>query len=337
MNIKEGIEKITKRQNLNEEEMIECMREIMDGKATSAQIASFITALRMKGETVDEITGAVKVMREKCIRIKSLSNVVLDTCGTGGDSAHTANISTISAFVAAGAGITVAKHGNRSVSSRCGSADVLKELNVNIEATPEVIERCLNEIGIAFIFAPLFHPAMKYAIGPRREIGIRTIFNLLGPLTNPAGAKFQLLGVYDPSLTDTIARVLQRFDSERAMVVHGEGLDEITVTGATKVSELKNGNVLNYLIDPTKFGLKKYPLYSIKGGEPAENARIMLGVLKGEESPVFYATLLNAGAAIMIAGVAEDIKEGIERATESIKSGKALEKLNKLIELTNKK
>lgn len=337
MNIKEGIEKIIKRQNLNEQEMIECMREIMDGKATPAQIASFITALRMKGETVDEITGAAKVMREKCIRIKPLSRVVLDTCGTGGDSAHTANISTISAFVAAGAGIAVAKHGNRSVSSRCGSADVLKELKVNIETTPEVTERCLNEIGITFIFAPLFHPAMKHAIGPRREIGIRTLFNILGPLTNPAGAKFQLLGVYDPSLTDTLARVLQRFESKRAMVVHGDSLDEITITGTTKVSELKDGNVLNYLIDPEKSGLKKYPLASIKGGEPVENAKIMLSVLKGEEGPVADATLFNAGAAIMIAGVASDIKEGIEKARESIKSGKALEKLDKLIRLTNQK
>ncbi len=337
MNIKEGIEKVTGRQNLTEEEMIDCMREIMEGNATPAQIASFITALRMKGETVDEITGAVRVMREKCIRIKPTSEVILDTCGTGGDSQHTANISTISAFVAAGAGITVAKHGNRSVSSRCGSADVLKELNVNIETTPEVTERCLNEIGIAFIFAPLFHPAMKHAIGPRREIGIRTIFNILGPLTNPAGAKFQLLGVYDPSLTDILALVLERFESKRAMVVHGDGLDEITITGTTKVSELKDGRVLNYLIDPQKFGLKRYPVDSIKGGDPAENAKIMLSVLRGEEGPVTDATLLNAGAAIMIAGMASDMKEGIERARESIKSGKALEKLNKLIEFTNQK
>lgn len=335
MNIKDGIEKIIKHQNLNEQEMTECMREIMEGKATPAQIASFITALRMKGETVDEITGAANVMREKCIKIKSESSVVLDTCGTGGDSAGTVNISTISAFVVAGAGIAVAKHGNRSVSSKCGSADVLKELKVNIETKPEVAERCLNEIGITFIFAPLFHPAMKHAIGPRREIGIRTIFNILGPLTNPAGAKYQLLGVYDPSLTDILAHVLQRFGSKHAMVVHGDGLDEITITGTTKVSELKDGKVLNYIIDPEKFGLRKYPLSSIKGGEPTENAKTMLNVLKGEDGPVTDATLLNAGAAIMIAGVAENIKEGIERAKESIKSGKALEKLNKLIQLTN--
>jgi anthranilate phosphoribosyltransferase len=335
MNIKEGIEKLIRRQNLNEQEMIECMREIMDGNTTPAQIASFITALRMKGETVDEITGAARVMREKCIRIKPSSDVVLDTCGTGGDFAHTVNISTLSAFVAAGAGIVVAKHGNRSVTSKCGSADVLKELKVNIETTPEVAERCLNEIGIAFIFAPLFHPAMKHAIGPRREIGIRTIFNILGPLTNPAGAKYQLLGVYDPALTDTLAHVLKRFESKRAMVVHGDGLDEITITGTTKASELKDGKVLNYLIDPEKFGLKKYPLAFIKGGEPAENAKIMLNVLKGENGPATDATLLNAGAAIMIAGAAKDMQEGMERARESIRSGRALEKLNKLIHLTN--
>lgn len=334
MNIREGIERVIRRQNLNEEEMTVCMREIMDGKATDAQIASFITALRMKGETVEEISGAVRVMREKCIKINPSSRVVLDTCGTGGDAQHTVNISTISAFVCAGAGITVAKHGNRSVSSKCGSADVLKELGVNIEAPPEIAERCLNEIGIAFIFAPLYHPAMKFAIGPRREIGIRTIFNILGPLTNPAGAKFQLLGVYDPSLTDTLAHVLKRFESTRAMVVHGDGLDEITITGITKVSELKEKKVLNYIIDPERFGFKRYPVSALKGGDPQENAKIMLRVLQGEDGPATHATLLNAGAGIMIGGLAEDMKEGIERAKESIKSGKALEKLKKLIELT---
>jgi len=334
MDIKEGIEKIVLRQNLTESEMSDCMREIMDGRATQAQIAAFITALRMKGETVDEISGAVRVMREKSIKIHTEQKVVLDTCGTGGDSAHTANISTISAFVASGAGITVAKHGNRSVSSRCGSADVLKALGVNIEASPEIVERCLNEIGIAFIFAPIFHPAMKHAIGPRREIGIRTIFNILGPLTNPAGARFQLLGVYDPGLTDVLAMVLQRFGSERAMVVHGDGLDEISISGNTKVSELKDGKVQNYLLDPERYGFKKRPIVSIKGGEPEENAKIMLSVLRGEESPVYDATLMNAGAAIMIAGRANNFKEGIEMAKESIRSGKAMEKLNKLIQFT---
>lgn len=337
MDIKTGIEKIVRRENLTEDEMAWIMGEIMDGKATPAQIASFITALRMKGERVDEITGAVRVMREKCIKIKPKDDHVLDTCGTGGDSSHTVNISTISAIVAAGAGITVAKHGNRSVSSKCGSADVLVELGVKIDLPPERVEKCLNEIGIAFIYAPLFHPAMKHAIGPRREIGIRTIFNILGPLTNPAGAKYQLLGVYNPNLTDTIAIVLSRFKSLRAMVVHGDGLDELTISGVSKVSELKDGRVTNYILDPESYGIKKSSIDKIKGGEPAENAKIFLGVLKGEEGPVFDAVLLNAGAAIMIAGAAGDIKEGIERARESIKSGKALQKLTDLIRFTNGK
>jgi len=337
MTIREAIAKVALFESLSSSEMTAVMHEIMDGVATPSQVASFVTALRMKGETVDEIVGAVTVMREKCVRIRPAHPVVLDTCGTGGDSANTVNISTISAVVAAGAGVMVAKHGNRAVSSRCGSADVLKELGVNIECPPDIVERCINEIGIGFIFAPLFHPAMKHAIGPRREIGIRTIFNILGPLTNPAGARYQLLGVYDSKLTGILAEVLRRFDSERAIVVNGDGLDEITITGRTEISELKNGKVNSYSVSPVDFGIKEQSLSALAGGDPAYNARIMLDTLRGEPGPIKDAVILNAGSALYVAGAAGDIKQGMEQAEGSIRSGRALLKLNQMVQLTNKK
>ncbi len=253
--IKEAISKVVDGENLTEEEAIATMNEIMSGEATPAQIASFITALRLKGETIEEITGCARVMREKATRISTNHPLVVDTCGTGGDGAHTFNISTTAAFVVAGAGVPVAKHGNRSVSSSCGSADVLKALGVNIEVEPDVVSNCINEIGIGFLFAPLLHGAMKYAIGPRREIGIRTIFNILGPLTNPASAQAQVLGVYDGSLTEPLAQVLNNLGSTRVFVVHGEdGLDEITTTTNTRISELADGVVRTYTLSPTEFG-----------------------------------------------------------------------------------
>ena len=241
--IKEAIANVVERKNLTEDEMVSVMREIMEGEATPAQIAAFITSLRMKGETVDEITGAARVMREKALKVKTKASVVIDTCGTGGDESFTFNISTAAAFVAAGAGLTVAKHGNRSVSSKSGSADVLKSLGVNIEAEVQKVEECLDSIGIGFLFAPLMHSAMKYAAPVRREIGIRTIFNILGPLTNPAGAQYQVLGVYRSELTEVLANVLKNLGSARALVVSGnDGLDEMTLTTETKVTELKNGD-----------------------------------------------------------------------------------------------
>ena len=335
--IKEAIAKVVEKKDLREDEMVSVMREIMEGEATPAQIAAFITALRMKGETVDEITGAARVMREKALKVKTRASVVVDTCGTGGDESFTFNISTAAAFVAAGAGLTVAKHGNRSVSSKSGSADVLKSLGVNIEAEVQKVEECLDSIGIGFLFAPLMHGAMKYAAPVRREIGIRTIFNILGPLTNPAGARYQVLGVYRSELTEVLANVLKNLGSTRAFVVSGnDGLDEMTLTSETKVSELKDGKVKTYSIKPEEFGMTRCKLFELQGGEPDDNARIISAILKGDKGPKRDVVVLNAAAAIVASGMAKDIKEGIKLAEEAIDSGKALEKLEKLIEITNK-
>ncbi len=348
--IREAIEKVVKRANLSEEDMRRVFEEIMSGQATYSQIGAFVTALRMKGETVDEITGAAKVMREKAIHIhtgRSLVDIdrddinideetVVDTCGTGGSGTNTFNISTTVAFVVAGAGLKVAKHGNRSASSECGSADVLEAMGVKLEVGPDLVQRCVMEIGIGFMYAPLFHSAMKYAIVPRKEIGIRTIFNLLGPLSNPANATSQVMGVYDARLTETMARVLKNLGTKRAFVVYGmDTLDEITITGRTRVTELKNGRVRTYYVTPEKFGMLRAPLESIKGGDAGENAGIVLSVLKGERGPRRDVVLLNAAAALVSGFKAKDIKEGISIASEAIDSGRALGKLLKLIEITN--
>lgn len=334
--IKKAIAKIVEGVDLLEEEAIKVMNEIVNGECTSAQIGSFITALRIKGEKVEELTGFVKVMREKALHIKVKESLVVDTCGTGGDGFSTFNISTIAAFVAAGAGVTIAKHGNRAVSSLCGSADVLKELGVNIESSKEQVEKCINEIGIGFLFAPLFHQAMKYAIGPRREIGIRTVFNIIGPLTNPAGANACILGVYKEELTELLAKVLLNLNVNHAFVVFGkDGLDEISISFETKVSEAKNGKIETYTINPEDFGIKRVHLSEIKGGIPAENAEILKRILKGEKGPRRDIVLLNAAAAIVVGEKAKTLKEGIEIAKISIDSGKALQKLNLLIEYTN--
>ncbi|MBI5467494.1 MAG: anthranilate phosphoribosyltransferase, partial [Deltaproteobacteria bacterium] len=305
--------------------------------ASPAQIGSFITALRMKGETVAEITGAARVMREKATRIEAPGDNVVDTCGTGGDESMTFNISTAAAFVASGAGVTVAKHGNRSVSSKCGSADVLKSLGVNIEAEVSRVEECIREAGIGFLFAPLLHGAMKYAAPVRRELGIRSIFNILGPLTNPAGAKRQLLGVYDPALTDILAMVLFNLGSVHAFIVRGEdGLDEITLTGETRVTELKDGSVRTYHIKPEDFGFERCSPADLKGGDPEVNAGIILGVLGGGKGPARDIVLLNSAAAIVAGGKAGRIEEGIALAHGSIDSGEALGKLEKLKRITNR-
>ncbi|MEK7273931.1 MAG: anthranilate phosphoribosyltransferase [Candidatus Desantisbacteria bacterium] len=334
--IKEAIETIVRGNNLSMSEMVDVMDEIMTGKATSSQIGSFITGLRMKGETVEEITGAVTVMRQKAAKIHTNGDVV-DTCGTGGDGLHTFNISTISAFVAAGCGVKVAKHGNRSVSSRCGSADLLMGLGVNIEAPIELVERCIEEIGIGFLFAPMLHPAMKHAVGPRREIGIRTIFNILGPLTNPAGAKFQLIGVYDPELTEPMANVLKNLGTIRAFVVHGEeGLDEISISGKTKITELRNKKISTYFISPENFGLKKGILEDICGGSIDENVTLALDVLSGKEQQSRRdIVLLNAAFVLQAAGVTEDITEAVKLSAQSIDSGAAMKKLEMMRAMTN--
>ncbi len=337
--IKDALDKVISGVDLSREEAAGVMDTIMSGEATPAQISAFITGLRLKGETVPEISGCARIMRKKARTIRTpAARTVVDTCGTGGDKSNTFNISTAAALIAAGAGITVAKHGNRSVSSRCGSADVLRELGVNLMASPEVLEKCLEEIGIAFLFAPLLHAAMKHAIGPRREIGIRTIFNILGPLSNPAGATVQLLGVYSEALTETLARVLADLGSERAWVVHGgDGLDEITLTTGTVVSELKDGEVRTFQFSPEQVGLALCRPDELKGGEPAENARIILAILEGKHGPRADVAVLNAGAVIMLGGGADDLSAGIEKARTSIDSGQAMKKLERLKEITVKK
>ena len=349
--IKEAIEKVVKRIDLSEGEMREAFNEIMSGKATNAQIGAFVTALRMKGETVDEITGAAKVMREKSIHISAGKHTVdidrddinidretvVDTCGTGGSGTNTFNISTTVAFVVAGCGLKVAKHGNRSASSACGSADVLEALGVRVDVPADLVQRCLIEIGIGFLYAPLFHNAMKYAVEPRKEIGIRTLFNILGPLSNPASATSQVLGVYDGRLTEVIAHVLKRLGVKRAFVVYGmDTLDEITVTGKTRVTELKEGRIKTYYIMPEKFGLRRARLEEIDGGNAKDNAEIVLSVLKGERGPRRDVVLMNASAALVSGFKARDFKAGVKMAVRSIDSGAALDKLLKLIEITNK-
>ena len=319
--IKEIISKVIVGDDLMADEAYEVMNEIMEGRATEAQIAAFITALRLKGETVDEITGFTRVMREKATRIEHQTPDVVDTCGTGGDGTHTFNISTAAAIVAAAAGATVAKHGNRSVSSSCGSADVLKELGVNIELEKEKVEQCLDEVGIGFLFAPLLHKAMKYAIGPRREIGIRTVFNILGPLTNPAGAKAQLLGVYDAALTETMAAVLKNLGSKHVFVVHGDdGLDEISTTSSTKVSELKDGTIKNYKIQPEDFDIPSADMESLRGGDPAANAQIIESIFDGAPGPQRDIVVLNAGDKYELLAV-NDLGE-TSHATPAVANGK---------------
>ena len=348
--IKEAIAKVVSKRDLTEPEMEEAMEEIMTGKATSAQIGAFITALRMKGETADEITGAARVMRAKAKKINinnHLVNIdrdeiniedetVLDIVGTGGDGTRTFNVSTTTAFVAAGEGLRVAKHGNRAVSSLCGSADVLENLGVNLDINQTDVERCIHDVGIGFLYAPLYHGAMKYAASPRKEIGLRSIFNLLGPLTNPAGANVQVLGVYDPSLTEMMAEVLGRLGTREAFVVSGEGTyDEISICGPTWISHLKNENVETYQMIPEEYGFTRAMMGDIRGGNAKENARIVRNVLEGEEGPKRDMVVLNAAAAFVAAGLDSNFKEGIPRAQDCIDSGRATKKLEALIQFTN--
>ncbi len=348
--IKEAIREVVEGKDLSEEDMITVMDEIMEGKTTDAQIGAFITALRMKGETIAEITGAAKVMRAKAtpIRVREMmisvdrdeidvdEETVVDTCGTGGDGTNTFNVSTTTALVVAGGGIKVAKHGNRSVSSQCGSADVLEALGVNLDVSPDWVEACIGQIGIGFLYAPKLHGAMKFAIGPRREIGVRSIFNILGPLTNPAGANVQILGVYDPQLTSVMAKVLQRLGSASALVVFGEGsFDEISIVGPTQVSELRDGKIRDYKIAPEDFGMSRADIADIRGGDSGHNAAIIRKILGGQPGPKRDMVLLNAGATFYAAKKAPDISGGIKIAAESIDSGAAKQKLDQLIRMTN--
>ena len=337
MMIKQAMNRVIQREDLTEAEMIMVMNSIMEGGATAVQIGGFLTALRMKGETVAEITGSAKVMREKAKAVKVRNPYCIDTCGTGGDGSNTFNISTAVAFVAAAAGVSVVKHGNRSVSSKCGSADVLEALGAAIELTPEQVQECVNHMNIGFMFAPEFHEAMKYAVAPRKELGMRTIFNILGPLTNPAKVKGQVLGVFDEKLTAVMAQVLKGLGAERAMVVHGlDGLDEITINGKTKVSELRDGKIITYYIEPRDFDIPPASKDALSGGDAKENAAIILRVLRGEGGARRNIILLNAAAAIYVGNEANSFQEGLDKAKEVIDQGLALEKLNQFIHMSRR-
>lgn len=310
---------------------------IMAGEATDAQIACFLTALRLRGETPEVVAGAADAMREAFTPVASVDPEAVDTCGTGGDGLHTFNISTTAAFVTAGAGVHVAKHGNRGVSSRSGSADVLRELGVNLDIGPEEMAACLKDVGIAFLFAPALHPAMKHAIGPRREMGISTLFNILGPLSNPASTRRGVLGVFSPELVELVSEALAALKAEHMFVVHGEdGLDELSITGPSLVAEVANGKVTRSTVHPEQFGLPTAALEDIRGGDPAENAEITRSILKGDAGAKRDIVVLNAGAAICAGGKAETIEAGVEKAQASLDSGAALAKLEGLIHLSNR-
>lgn len=335
MNFTENLNKIIKQQDLNQDEMSSMFMEIFAGNITDSQIGAFMAALATKGETFEELAGAARTMRRKAVRIQTTSNNVVDTCGTGGDSTGTFNISTTTAFVVAGCGVTVAKHGNRSISSKCGSADLLEELGVKIDTDPEIVEEAVNEIGIGFLFAPKFHGSMRHAAKARTDVGIRSIFNMLGPLTNPAAAKHQLIGVYAPELTEMFAQTLKLLGTKRAFVVHGhDGMDEITTTAPTRVTELNNGVIKSYDFDPMDFFQSYADPKDIKGKDKNVNAEITKSILKGEKGPKRNIVLINASAALVAAEKASDIASGIKMAEESIDSGEANQKLKSLAEFT---
>jgi anthranilate phosphoribosyltransferase len=335
MDIQRAIDIISKFGHLQADEAEAVMNQIMAGEATEAQIGAYLMGLRMKGETQSEIIGSARAMRANAISVPTAANGdLLDTCGTGGDKSGTFNISTTVAFVAAGAGLKIAKHGNRAATSKCGSADVLAELGVNLDLTPEQVGQCIDEIGMGFLFAPKLHPAMKYAIGARKQMGVRTIFNILGPITNPAGAKRQLMGVFTPDLTDFLAHVLGALGAKSAIVVCGYGgLDELTTTGPNRISQYLNGEVTSYELDPTDYDLKPAHISDLVGGDAPTNAAILRGILNGSvNSSKRDVVILNAGAAMIAGGLANDIAEGMEIAHQTIDSGAALAKLNQLIQ-----
>ena len=337
MGFKETLGQLLERQDLTHEAMLGVMHQVMGGELTQAQIAAFLIALRAKGETVDEIAAAAMVMRELSIKVDIEDSAhLIDTCGTGGDGIQTFNVSTVSAFVAAASGAKVAKHGGRSVSSTCGSADVLEALGVNVNQTPQQVAASVNEIGIGFMFAPNHHSAMKHAAPVRRELGVRTLFNLLGPMTNPANAHRQVMGVFDQSLTTKLAKVLQQLGSEHVLVVHGaDGMDEISFTGDTFVAELKNGQVTEYLMNPAQWGLALHDVKDIQIQNAEESKAMILAVLNGKPSAARDIVLLNAGAAIYVSGLVDTMQAGIEKAAAVIDSGAALQKLHQLISYSN--
>ncbi len=332
---KEHLSKIIRNENLNENEMSAMMTEIFSGEITDAQIGAFMGSLATKGETFEELAGAATAMRRKAHRIEAMASTIVDTCGTGGDGAKTFNISTTTAFVVAGCGVTVAKHGNRSISSQCGSADLLEALGMKIDIDPEIVEEAIAEIGIGFLFAPIYHSAMRFAANARKEIGLRSIFNMLGPLTNPAAANCQLLGVFAPELTEMFAQALKLLGAKRAFVVHGhDGLDEISICAPTRISELKDNQVSTYDIMPEQFFGQPADPNDLVGGTPEENAEITKNILNGEKGPKRNVILINAAAALVAAGKADDFKDGIPQAANAIDRGDALSKLNALIAFT---
>ena len=331
----ELIEKLQRRQDLSRDEAAAAMEEIMEGRAQPAQIAGFLIGLSMKGERPAEIVGLAQTMRERATKLSRNHAPVFDTCGTGGDRAHTFNVSTVAAIVLAACGVKVAKHGNRSVSSKCGSADLFEALGVNVSAAPDVVERCLDEAGIAFFFAPTFHPSMRHAGPTRKDLGVRTAFNLLGPLTNPAGAARQLVGVPRPELTELVARSLALLGSERAWVVHGaDGLDEISTTGYTKVSECRGGAVNTFYVHPSDFGLPKASPAQLRGGDAADNAAIAQAILGGERGAGRDIVLLNAGASLLVAGRTSTIADGVQMAASALDNGEAGRVLERLVRVS---
>ena len=335
MEFTRGLTQIIGGTDLSQEEMAAMITEIFSGNIADAQIGAFMAALAAKGETYEELAGAASAMRRKAVRIQSLSPVTIDTCGTGGDGANTFNISTTSAFVLAGAGVTVAKHGNRSISSQCGSADVLEALGLNLDLDPEIVEEAVNDIGIGFMFAPRFHGSMRHAAQARKDCGIRSIFNMLGPLTNPAAASCQVLGVFAPELTEMFAKALDHLGVKRAFVVHGhDGMDEITTTDLTRVTELDQGRIRTYDLNPTDFFEDFADPADLAGGDAQLNAAITQTVLSGEKGPKRDIILINAAAGLTAAGKADSLRDGISLAAQTIDSGKAMDKLNQLIEFT---
>ncbi len=335
LTFQQAILKVLEGQHLNRREARDVMSEMMEGNTTPAQIGSLLTALRMKGETVDEITGFAEAMRSKGTAVRTVQQNLLDTCGTGGDGAETFNISTASAIIAAAGGIRVAKHGNRAMSSKSGSADVLEALGVNIQLTSEQAALCLDQVGICFMFAQLYHQSFKHAAGPRKELGFRTVFNLLGPLTNPAGADLQLLGIFDRTKTEIMAKVLQALGLKRALVVASlDGLDEISISEPTMVTELKDGAVQSYEISPDKLGLRTYPLREVTGGDASANAEIIKRVFHGERGAYRDILLANSGACFYVSGRCNTLQQGVKLAAELIDSGKVMEKLNELVHFT---
>ena len=346
--ITEAVRALVERRDLSRIEAAGAMEAIMSGAATDAQIAAFLTALRMKGETVEELIGFAQVMRQKVVKVRTRGSdlvgatgtdreMLIDTAGTGGDASGTFNVSTATAFVVAGAGLKVAKHGNRSVSSLCGSADVVETLGIKIELSPAKIARCVDEVGIGFLYAPLLHTAMKHVMTVRREMGVRTVFNMLGPLTNPAGANAQVIGVYAEGLTEPLARVLAQLGTVRAFVVHGaDGLDEISNTGASRISEVREGTVRTSTVQPEDFGVARASIQDLRGGDRAENALIIRGILSGDAGPRRDLVLINAAASLVVGGLTDDLKEGVVLAARSIDSGAAAEKLAGLIALSQR-